>query len=643
MIEVNDLLSRLQGVRGSGSQYSARCPAHDDSHNSLSVGLGQDGRILLNCHAGCQPQAIVAALGLELADLFPQPGPARSAPPARGKPQVVATYDFLDDAGNLIAQKLRRSDKSFTWRQPDGKGGWVYHRKGVPYRLYLRGTPNGAILLAEGEKDVDTLVGSLGYQAAACGMDGAGNGKWKQAYTAQLNGLRVAILQDHDPVGKAYARETAAALCEAGNRVQLLDLAKVWPEIPEHGDVSDLAAQMGPQQARALVDRLLKETPAYEPEPDPFLACFHTLDEFQEEEAAWLVPGWIPEGQITTMAADGGTGKTTAWVDLAAAVSSGRPCVLDPPGHIRKPQRVAFLTTEDSVRKKLLRKLRLAGANLHQILTPDFTTDRAGNLKGLKFGSPEMERFLRHFRPALCIFDPIQGFVPPEINMGSRNAMRDCIAPLVALGEECNVTSLLIAHTNKRKGASGRDRISDSADIWDISRSVIMMGYTEQPGVRYLSNEKNNYDALQQTVLFTVDQDGLLCREGTTWKRDREYQLAAVAATTPTRQGNCKEVICERLEQAGGSMPSAELEDQLVQDGFTIATIRRAKEALKGTGRLKYHQTGSKKEKVWHTQLVAPEPPQPVELPEDTPTPFDGPPLEGVQMSVEESLDPLPV
>ena len=172
-------------------------------------------------------------------------------------------------------------------------------------------------------------------------------------------------------------------------------------------------------------------------------------------------------------------GKTTLWCNIITAISSGKTCLLDPEGHTRKPARVAFLTTEDSVRKKLKRKLRMAGADMKNIITPDFLADKTGLLRNLKFSSQEMERFVRHFKPRLCVFDPVQGFIPPEINMGSRNAMRDCMAPLISLGEECGTTFLIICHTNKRKGAYGRDRIADSADLWDVCRSVMMAGYTE--------------------------------------------------------------------------------------------------------------------------------------------------------------------
>ncbi|MFR8012249.1 MAG: AAA family ATPase [Clostridia bacterium] len=317
------------------------------------------------------------------------------------------------------------------------------------------------------------------------------------------------------------------------------------------------------------------------------------------------MPGWIPKGQITLMAADGGIGKTTIWCNIVAALSSGKPCILDPPGGvIRSPYKVAFLTTEDSVRKKLKRKLRLAGANEHNIITPDFLEDKSGLLRALKFGTDELERFVRYFKPALCVFDPVQGFIPPDINMGNRNAMRDCMAPLISLGEECNTTFLVICHTNKRKGASGRDRIADSADLWDISRSVLMAGYTDAQGIRYLSNEKNNYSALQETLLFTIDPDGQAKTTGTTWKRDREYMQDVAAQTTSNKLESCKEFILNALEDAGEALMLNELEEQAVDYGFSRRTLRRAKEELKQENVTKVYAKGFGKEKEWLVELV---------------------------------------
>ena len=47
-----------------GTGFSDRCPAHDDRHNSLSLGMGREGQLLLNCHAGCSYQDVLQASGL---------------------------------------------------------------------------------------------------------------------------------------------------------------------------------------------------------------------------------------------------------------------------------------------------------------------------------------------------------------------------------------------------------------------------------------------------------------------------------------------------------------------------------------------------------------------------------------------------
>ena len=64
------LLDRLSGVRQSGEQWVARCPAHEDKSPSLSIRRGNDGRALLHCFAGCHAEDVVAAVGLELKDLY---------------------------------------------------------------------------------------------------------------------------------------------------------------------------------------------------------------------------------------------------------------------------------------------------------------------------------------------------------------------------------------------------------------------------------------------------------------------------------------------------------------------------------------------------------------------------------------------
>lgn len=68
MIDI--IIEKLEKCRQAGySRYIACCPAHDDKSPSLSV-RQVDGKILLHCHAGCEPDAVLAALGLRWSDVF---------------------------------------------------------------------------------------------------------------------------------------------------------------------------------------------------------------------------------------------------------------------------------------------------------------------------------------------------------------------------------------------------------------------------------------------------------------------------------------------------------------------------------------------------------------------------------------------
>jgi hypothetical protein len=72
-MKVEDFVSRLEKVKRTGKgSWLARCPAHEDRSPSLSVGVGDDGRILVRCFAECGAHAVVSALGLELSDLYPE-------------------------------------------------------------------------------------------------------------------------------------------------------------------------------------------------------------------------------------------------------------------------------------------------------------------------------------------------------------------------------------------------------------------------------------------------------------------------------------------------------------------------------------------------------------------------------------------
>lgn len=71
MTPIQKVLEKFPTAERSREGWRSCCPAHDDLHPSLSIAEGTDGRVLLNCHAGCTAEEICRSVGLSMQDLFP--------------------------------------------------------------------------------------------------------------------------------------------------------------------------------------------------------------------------------------------------------------------------------------------------------------------------------------------------------------------------------------------------------------------------------------------------------------------------------------------------------------------------------------------------------------------------------------------
>jgi hypothetical protein len=96
---IDNLISKLDKPKRTGSgSWIARCPAHDDRSPSLTVREMPDGRILLKCHAECDTQAVLDAMGLKFSDLFPEPLGERLPPVRRPFPAADVLEAVMHDA-----------------------------------------------------------------------------------------------------------------------------------------------------------------------------------------------------------------------------------------------------------------------------------------------------------------------------------------------------------------------------------------------------------------------------------------------------------------------------------------------------------------------------------------------------------------
>jgi len=82
-MKLSTFLDKLTDYNGPDSKgdYVGICPAHSDGAPSLLVGQGADGRLLVHCRAGCSKEAVLAAAGMSMADLFTKDGKVDAAAP----------------------------------------------------------------------------------------------------------------------------------------------------------------------------------------------------------------------------------------------------------------------------------------------------------------------------------------------------------------------------------------------------------------------------------------------------------------------------------------------------------------------------------------------------------------------------------
>lgn len=325
MIATEDLLGRLHGVKRTSKGWSAQCPAHEDRRASLSVAEGADGRVLVYCHAGCDLERILEALQVEVKDLFPDDH--------KGGGEIVATYDYTDEQGQVLFQVVRLYPKDFRARRPAPNGEWEWSLAGTPRVLYRlpevrRAVEAGRrVFVVEGEKDVHTLA-AWGL-CATCNPGGAG--KWPSECSEGLRGAHVVIIPDNDEAGCQHAELVTRALTGVALDVMVVRL----PGLDAKGDVTDWARSGG------TVEKL-KELVTQPPLPDGVInlvdairgvSTWATRPMPRGIDYPWpgvtaLTRGMRPTW-LSFMAGYPGHGKTAASIETAvSAARQGRQVLL---------------------------------------------------------------------------------------------------------------------------------------------------------------------------------------------------------------------------------------------------------------------------------------------------------------------------
>ena len=259
------IITQLHHVRHTGpSKATAHCPGHNDTQNSLSISVGDDGRLLLKCFAGCEVHNILITIGWTMSDLFEPNSRAAYQREKMAADEIkhtdkkslqlvsgctLAQYasrkqlpeQFLHEIGLSDWLHLGRSAVRMEYRDIAGiniatryrtalendasKGGrflWEKGSKPCPYGLWLlsQARNEGYIVVVEGESDAQTL---WYHDIPAIGIPGAS--MWKEEWAQYFDDIAsIFLVVEPDNGGKTLRGSFAKSSLHP--RIRLIQMAE---------------------------------------------------------------------------------------------------------------------------------------------------------------------------------------------------------------------------------------------------------------------------------------------------------------------------------------------------------------------------------------------------------------------------------
>lgn len=430
------------------------------------------------------------------------------------------------------------------------------------------GNPKIELWITEGAKKADAAA-SRGIACIALlgvynfrGRNAAGGlcalGDWE---SIALNERRVYIAFDSDVTDKPQVKRAldrlAAFLSSRGAIVEILRIPSV-----EGGKVGldDYFSNGGTISELKRCSSRSAEVGLHR---DEELAIPIALVEAQSVE--WLWEPYIPRGELTLLAGDGGVMKTFIAMSIGAHLTNGTPL----PGAaetVRGP--VLFVTAEDDLSRTLRPRFDRLGGDGSRF----YAVDRD---KLERDGEPWHEEIIaqaQRIEAVLIVIDPVQAFTDSKCDLNNLADARREMQKMREIGRRTGAAVLLISHLNKMTGGKAQYRVNGSADLVNASRSVLMAGRViiDDDEKMVLTHAKSNYSALGPTWEYQVDDNSAL-----RWLETVAASAEDISAGEQRQSRSSEAEAFIRKQLSGGMMASTLLERRAKEAGISLGTYRR--------------------------------------------------------------------
>lgn len=493
LTSIEGVAERLDNVRWKNDGgLTARCPAHDDHRNSLSVTVGDKGRPIFHCHSGCSYEDIIDALSDASssssaanrkkpvrANAKPSDGRRRAhfVGPNTPKPDFEeilgrkpeATYRYANPQDRTVGYVVRmkgEDGKRFyqitPWRDDDGGIDWLVEDFAKPRPLYGlaelgQAEDDEPVLVVEGEKAADAaqrLFPSYIVISWHGGARAVRHSDW-----LPLQGFDVVIWPDADQPGVEAAEDIARTLRSVGAAsVKIVELPDILPkgwdladEAPEGVDIKALVSNAKPSEENLT----------------NFLVSAKILAGLDIPPRDMIVAPFIATNSINLLYARRGLGKTWVGLTLAKSIARGEDFLAY---EVPEARHVLFIDGEMPL-ADLQARVKAIGAgdiNNFEILSSEILHR---DLHALNINREEdrelITAMLDHMaeqgrKPALIIFDNLS-----SMRMGveeNDNSALDLILLWLLSLRHKGYAILLVHHASKSGDQRGASRLEDLLD-----------------------------------------------------------------------------------------------------------------------------------------------------------------------------------
>lgn len=293
-----------------------------------------------------------------------------------------------------------------------------------------------------------------------------------------------------------------------------------------------------------------------------------SMDEVPVEEVEWLWYPYIPFGKLTIIHGDGGEGKTTLILQLAALLSRGEKLPCD--STEREPIKVIYQTAEDGLGDTIKPRLLAGNADCSQIKVID---ESEATLTML---DERIEKAIVETGARALILDPVQAYIGAKVDMNRANEVRAVLSQLGRIAGQYRCAIILVGHLNKVQGNKSNYRGLGSIDFQATARSVLIVGrLKDNPQIRVMVQDKSSLAPEGEPIAFELDKEN-----GFRWLGHYDISADNLLCGIPREKKSeqAENLILEYLSQ--GKYPQQALLKKAQAIGISKRVLDEAKKEL---------------------------------------------------------------